>query len=132
MGEKIHLTETSVARLKLPKRKDDHTWFDDEVRGFGVRKRGDTAVYILQYQLHGKTSKLTLGKASEIKCDVARDLAKAARGKISQARLGHGIDPALERENIRTEAQKPQPDTVGAVIEDYLAARKEAMRPRSY
>jgi integrase len=129
---RIHLTETSVARLRLPAGKSDHTWFDDKVRGFGVRKRSTTSVYILQYQLHGKTSKLTLGNTSEIKCDLARDLAKAARGKISQARLGHGVDPAQERDNARIEAQKPKPDSVGAVIKVYLAARQATMKPRSY
>jgi integrase len=127
-----HLTETSVARLKLPAGKDDHTWFDDEIKGFGVRKRGRTSVYILQYQLHGKTSKLTLGNTSEIKCEAARNLAKAARGQISQARLGHGVDPAQKRDNARVEAQKPKPDSLGAVIKHYLAARKETMKPRSY
>ena len=64
---RIHLTEASVARLKFSEGKDDETWFDDEIKGFGVRKSGNTAVYILQYQVNGKTSKLTLGKCSEIK-----------------------------------------------------------------
>src|SRR6516164_10704601 len=104
MGEKqrIHLTETSVARLQLPKGKNDATWFDDETRCFGVRKRGNSAVYILQYQLRGQTSKLTLGKCSEIKCDVARAMAEAKRAEISKARLGLGIDPATARDNAKS------------------------------
>jgi integrase len=134
MGEKqrIHLTETSVARLQLPKGKNDATWFDDETRGFGVRKRGDSAVYILQYQLRGQTSKLTLGKCSEIKCDVARAMAEAKRDEISKARLGLAIDPATARDNAKIEAQKPKPETIKAVIADYLEAIRAKKRPRTY
>lgn len=134
MGKKktIHLTEASVARLQIPKGKDDATWFDDKTKGFGVRKRGDTAVYILQYQLNGKTSKLTLGKCSEIKCDVARAIAQAKRGEIAKARHGFGIDPALARDNAKAEAHKPKPQTVGATMADYLEAIRPAVRPRTY
>ena len=118
------LTEALVARLKIPSGKNEETWFDSDLKGFGVRKRGDNAVYILQYQLNGNTSKLTLGKCSEIKCGVARDLALAKRGDITKAKHGIGIDPALVRENIRAEAKKPKPKTLGAVVTDYLQARR--------
>ena len=133
MGEKqrIHLTEASVARLTLPRGKDDATWFDDKTKGFGVRKRGDAAVYILQYQLHGKTSVLRLGKTSEIRCDVARAMAEAKRGEIGKARLGLGIDPAQARDKAKAEAQKPKAETVGATIAEYLEAKRAQMRPRS-
>jgi integrase len=117
---RIHLTEASVARLKLPKGKDDEIWFDDEVKGFGVRKRGDTATYILQYQVNGKTSRFRLGGCSEIRCEVARDLALLKRGEITKAKHGLGIDPALLRENTKADSKKPKPQTLGAMIADYL------------
>jgi integrase len=122
--EPIRLTEAAISKLKIPAGKTEETWFDDEIKGFGVRKRGDTAVYILQYQLNGKTSKLTLGKCSEIRCGVARDLAKAKRGDISKAKNGLGVDPAIERENIKAEAQRPKSKTLGATIADYLEDRR--------
>ena len=94
--------------------------------------RGNTAVYILQYQLHGKTSKLTLGKCSEIKCDVARAMAEANRGEISKARHGLGIDPALARDTAKADAQRPKPQSFGATIADYLEAKRATMRPRTH
>jgi integrase len=130
--ERIHLTEASISRLKFSKGKNDETWFDDEIRGFGVRKRGDTDNYILQYQVHGETHVLRLGKCSEIKCDVARDLARAKRGEISKARLGLGIDPATARDNSKVDAKRPKPQTVGATIVEYLEAKQAKVRPRTY
>lgn len=118
------LTEALVSKLKIPASKNEETWFNSDLKGFGVRKRGDDAVYIPQYQLNGKTRKLTLGKCSEIKCGVARDLALAKRGDITKAKHGLGTDPALERENIKAEAKKPKPKTLGAVVCDYLQARR--------
>ncbi len=116
--------------MKFSKGKTDETWFDDEIRGFGVRKRGETATYILQYQINGKTSKLTLGNCSEIKCEVARTLADAKRGQIAKARLGLDVDPALERENAKAEALKPKPKSFGATVTDYLAARRGEISER--
>jgi len=128
--EPIKLTEATVGKLKIPRGKNDETWFDSELKGFGVRKRGQSAIYILQYQVNGKTSKLKLGRCSEIKCDVARELAKAKGGEISKARLGLGVDPAIEREKQKSEAKKPKPKTLGATVEDYLEAKKSKISDR--
>jgi len=130
--EPTRLTEAKISKLKIPAGKSEDTWFDSEIRGFGVRKRGNDATYVLQYQLNGKTSKLRLGLCSEIKCDVAREMARAKRGEISKARLGLGIDPALERESKKAEAKKPKPKTLGAYITDYLEIKKAVMRATTY
>jgi integrase len=132
MKLKVRLTEAVVARLTIPDGKIDETWFDSEIKGFGVRKRGKDATYFLQYQLNGTPRKLTLGRRSEIRCEVARDLAKAKRGEIAKAKLGLGIDPAIARENAKAESNKPKPQSLGAIIADYLATKKAAMRPRTY
>jgi integrase len=116
------LTEAIVSKLKIPRGKTDETWFDSKIKGFGVRKRGDVVTFVLQYQSNGRTAKLKLGKWPEIKCEVARGLALAKRGQIEKAKLGLGVDPAIERAEIKAEAQKPKPQTLGATIAAYLEA----------
>lgn len=124
MKLKERLTEVLVAKLKIPVGKTDETWFDSEIKGFGVRKRGNVVTFVLQYQSKGQTRKLKLGKWPEIKCAVAREMAEAKRGEVSKAEMGLGIDPATLRESAKAEARKPKPQTLGATIADYL----EAMR----
>jgi integrase len=120
MKLKERLTESAVSKLKIPRGKTDETWFDSEIKGFGIRKRGDVATFVLQYQSNGQTKKLKLGNWPETRCAAARDLALAKRGEVTTAKLGLGIDPALKRENKKAEAQKPKPQTLGAAIADHL------------
>ena len=110
---------------KFPPTKPTRPGSNSELKGFGVRKRGDDATYVLQYQLNGKTSKLTLGKCSEIRCDVARAMAETKRGEISKARLGLGIDPAIEREKSRQKPKNPNHKPLAPPIADYLEAKRE-------
>lgn len=50
----MHLTDLSVKKLSLPKgaKADQHTFFDDSFKGFGVRVSvGGTKTFVL---IHGK------------------------------------------------------------------------------
>ena len=124
-------------RLKLPAGFDDYAKFDSKTPGFGIRirrgKHGETRTYFLQYKLNGTHRRITLGSARDLSCKAARALAEAERGKVSTARLGHGIDPALQRQQQRDQAKpKPKAKSIGALLDDYLAEQKDALAPRSY
>jgi integrase len=107
----------------------DHVKWYDEPKGFGLRTRNDKRTWIFQYKLDGKNRKLRLG-GPELNEKQARRLAEAAKGKLATAKLGHGIDPATERDQKRTESQvsKTVAHSLGVTVPKYLAARDAKLR----
>ena len=55
--------------------------------------RAGVKSYILQYGIHGRQRKYTIGRHGDITADKARAEALALRGKITD-----GIDPQADRE----------------------------------
>jgi integrase len=108
----------------------DHVQWDKKLRGFGLRTRDGKRTWIYQYKFNGKNRRLKLGDG-ELPRDEARMLATAEKGKLASAKLGHGIDPATERDQKRAEAQvyKPVAHALGATVPKYLAARDAKLRP---
>jgi len=114
------------------KSKSEYIAWDDELRGFGVRVRNNKRTWIFQYKIGGRQHRIRLG-GDELDCTRARLIAVSQRGKVSEAKLGHGDDPAIEREKIKAES-KPQAKgkTLASLITDYLDARVGTMRVNSY
>ena len=114
------------------KSKSEYIAWDDELRGFGVRVRNGKRTWIFQYKIGERQHRIKLG-GGELDCTRARLIADAQRGKASEAKLGHGVDPAIEREKIKAES-KPQPKgkTLASLIAAYLDARAGSMRVNSY
>jgi integrase len=131
-GTAVKLTQANIADAKknaAKSGKSDYVEWDDELRGFGLRIRGDACTWIFQYKL-GTHKKMRLGKLSEIDAKRARTLADALKGQVAEAKLGHGIEPAETREKKKEESQpKPKPKSLGATIEQYLADKSG--KPRS-
>jgi len=120
----MRLTATSIKALALPPGTSDKTFFDDELHGFGVRIRsGGTARWVVQYDIGGKTKRVTLGTTAMLNASVARDKAKDLLAAI---RLG--ADPAAEKREARLRAV----ETFGALLPRYLAYQRARRRPRSY
>uniref|UniRef100_UPI004047A09D tyrosine-type recombinase/integrase n=1 Tax=Yoonia sp. TaxID=2212373 RepID=UPI004047A09D len=72
--------------------KDCILW-DDDLAGFGVRLYPTgRKVFIVQYKLHGRTRRKTLGKHGVVTADEARRDAK-----LVQADVARGSDPSAER-----------------------------------
>jgi hypothetical protein len=120
----LKLTKTSIATLTLPPGKPDAIFFDSEVPGFGLRLRaGGSRKWIVQYQLHGHLQRrLTIGSVAVFDPDQAR---KVAREMLAKARLGQ--DPQAEKLEARVAAKQ----TLGSVIERYLAEKGSKLRPGS-
>ena len=94
--------------------------------GFGVRLRGDSKRWIVQYRVGPQQRREILGDTRKVRAEAAR---KAARQRFAQAELG--FDPAAERARARAKATAAHL-TLGVVVERYLDAKKARLRPSTY
>jgi integrase len=122
----VKLSNRNVAALVRPPNKDDVVIWDDDLPGFGVRLRGDSKRWVVQYRVGAQQRRESLGDIRRISLDDAR---RAARQCFARVELGH--DPAAERASARSKAAAAQL-TLGVVAERYLDAKKERMRPATY
>lgn len=120
----MKLTQAAVATLKLPKGKSETITFDDDLPGFGLRMRaGGSCTWIYQYKLGSQHRRVTLGNAAALTVTQAR---KTATELHAHVRLGK--DPAGEKIEGRVRAT----ETMGAIVQTYLAHQRQRVRPRSY
>ena len=96
MSEKI--SEKVVKNLAPPKH-GNRILYDTQILGFGVRITAAGAVsFILNYHVHGRERRFTIGKHPEWSAIAARNRALELRRKVNE-----GIDPLEEREQDRTQ-----------------------------
>jgi integrase len=122
----MKLSKEGAAELVLPVGKSDHIEWDDDLPGFGIRLRGKTKSWIVQYRVGIQQRRESLGDIRKVKIEDAR---KIARQRFAQAELG--VDPAAERAKSRAAAAASK-WTLAAVVERYLAAKKSQLRPSTY
>ena len=111
----------------------DKIEWDAKLPGFGLRTRDGKRTWIFQYKFGDQNRRIKLG-GPELSRDKARQLAIAEKGKLAAAKLGHGLDPAAERDKRKTEA-RPQPKSAKAfasIIPLYLDARRDGFAPSFY
>ena len=106
----------------------DHIDWDDKFPGFGLRTRNGKKSWVFQYKFGDKHRRIKLG-GPELSRDSARKLAQAEKGKLAAAKLGHGVDPATDRDRRKAET-KPQPKAraLGSMVPTYLDAREGAIK----
>jgi integrase len=120
-GDSVKLNQRNVAGLKLPDGKTDKIYFDDDLKGFGLRLRSDGGglrrIWIAQYRVKGtaRTRRSRIGDAETLNADQARAKAKTELAKVA---LGH--DPQGEKAAQRLNAAH----TLRSVADDYLAMKK--------
>jgi integrase len=108
----------------LPPGVIDKVFWDDDVGGFGLRLRaGGSASYIVQYDLGGKSRRVTLGPVTLLDNSAAR-----AKAKDLLARVRLGGDPGAEKLLRRTQAA----ETFGALLKRYFIMQQRAVRQSSY
>jgi integrase len=122
----MKLTKTSVAALTIPPGKHDHLVWDDDLPGFGIRLRGNTARWVVQYRVAAQQRRESLGDVRKVEIEAAR---KIARQRFAQVELG--TDPAAERARARAEAAAIKL-TLAEVTRRYLAAKVDVVRPNTY
>jgi integrase len=123
----MKLSNTSIAKLKMPAGKLDHIEWDEAMPGFGVRIRagagGEHRTFIAQYKIGTKHRRINLGNVAKVNLEDAHRQAKIIFGKVAM-----GEDPATEKNTSRAEASR----TLDAIIARYLEAKQTAMRARTY
>jgi integrase len=84
--------------------------------------RGDSKKWDCQYRINGKQRRESLGDVRRVSLEDAR---KIARQRFAQVELG--IDPAARRAQARAQAL-----TLEAVIDRYLEAKQDRLRPNTF
>lgn len=92
------IVERMIKRL-IPPETGNCIAYDSEISGFGARITSAGAVsFILNYRIHGRERRFTIGKWPELTATAARERAIQLRGRILD-----GHDPLEEREQSRSE-----------------------------
>jgi integrase len=117
----MKLTAKSVATLTAPVGKSDAFIWDDDLPGFGIRVRGKTRRWVIQYRISRQQRRESLGDIRRISLDDAR---KIARQRFASVELG--VDPQDAK------AKATPRLTFAAVAERYLDYKKPLLRPSTY
>lgn len=90
MSVKIKISKSSVDAITPPQDSQPFDIFwDTDLPGFGVRvTKAGVKSYILQYRIHGRQRRFTIGRHGVVTAEKARKLAISLLGKITE-----GIDP---------------------------------------
>jgi integrase len=122
----MRLTAQGLAKHRWPE-KNDCIVFDDDIAGFGLRKREGHSSWIFQYTIGTGAARITrrikIGDYPALSPAKARDEAADLHAKVHL----HG-DPAIERRKNRIEAG----NTFGKLVERYLEYKEAQLRPRSF
>ncbi len=119
----MKLTASTIACLALPHGSDDKIYFDDDLKGFGVRlRRSGHRSFVVQYAAGGRTKKIPLGSVAELDIGKARSTAKTL---LAQVRLGG--DPASEKAHARVRAG----ETFAALLKPFMQRQQTKLKPRS-
>jgi hypothetical protein len=117
----MKLTIRSAAQLTLPAGKRDAIFWDEDIRGFGLRLReGGERSWVYRYRFGHTQRSIKLGNASAVSLTVARKNASKLEAEI---RLGK--DPAGQKAVAKQEAEY----TFDLLAERFLDARRPELRP---
>jgi len=105
------------------------TW-DPKLPGFGLRTRNGKRTWVFQYKIGDRNRRIKIG-GPELSREQARKLAQALQGDLAKARLGHGTDPATERDKIKQAKTRPA-NSFAATIPAYLEARAGGLKPATH
>jgi integrase len=114
-----------AALVPDPAKADEVVWAKG-MAGFGVRLRGARKSWIIQYRIHGRQRRESLGDVHKVELDAARRIAKQRFAKIEL-----GQDPAAERARAKAAAAATKV-TVGFLADGFLAARQKFVRPSTF
>jgi integrase len=122
----MKFTDKTVTQSKpaLPEGKADKIFFDERLKGFGLRVRAgsDVKVWLYQYSLHNKTQRVKIGEWPAMTPADAFERAQALhRDRHAGVNVAH---VKAERQAVR--------ETFGDVVGQYLAARETKLRARTH
>jgi hypothetical protein len=108
---------------RLPHNRSEEVFWHPAFPSFGVRQTyTGQASWIVQYKLHGRSRKVTVGDVRLLDEMEARKAAKKILAKVELDRL----DPQAAKEEARRSAKV----TFESVTEQFLAERQDSSRPK--
>ena len=122
---KIHITKTNVDGLPGPV-KGQIDYFDDSMKGFGVRVSSTCKTYFTMRRVNGKLVRTKIDTSDKITAEKAR---KRAEGLLTD--MGRGIDPNEEKRQARQQSEEEQKQgiTLQTALDEYL--KKGKLKPRT-
>jgi integrase len=122
----MQFTKATVASLSLPEGRTDFVFWDPDLPCFGLRLRGDTRRWVVQYRFAGQSRRESLGDPRKVSLEDAR---RAARARFAKVELG--TDPKAEQAKAKAHIEEAR-QTLGHVSDRYLKAQKPKVRPATY
>jgi integrase len=120
----MKLTASNVRTLKVPPGKTEAVFFDDDVKGFGVRvKPNGSRSYIMAWKVGGEHRRITIGSLSDTDFGKAKNEAKDIKADVRR-----GDDPVAERKSARLNAAQ----TFEILAGQFLDTLRERYRPRAF
>lgn len=109
----MKFTQANVRNLKATLGKTDETVWDENMPGFGIRFRnGGAGIFVIVYSLHGKQTRLQLGKVAQVNLVDAQNEAKQLFAAVAKK-----VDPLQERASALARSN----DKFGDKIALYIA-----------
>lgn len=122
----MKLDADAIKTFELPPGQTDAIFFDDDLKGFGIRLRGDGGglhrTWIAQYRANGRTRRSKIGDVEKLNAAEAR---KAAKKVLAKVVLGN--DPQAEKVKARLAAR-----TLRSVADEYLEMKKFEVEKGEY
>jgi integrase len=120
----MKLTKTAAAQVTVPAGKAEVIAWDDSIPGFGLRARvGGSRNWIFQYRQGRKQRRISVGAASAMTTETARQRAAQLHAEVKLGR-----DPAGQKFEDRARAH----ETFDHALPLYLSHKNATLRPRSY
>lgn len=115
----MRLTKSAVDSLELISSGQTFFW-DDVLKGFGIRLTPTAKTYVVQGRVNGKNRRVSIGRHGVVTAEQAR---KKAMAVLSE--MNGGKDPSIEKKR-----QKTLSLTLQEVSEDYIRDRRK-LKPSS-
>lgn len=110
------LTRKSVKTLELPAGMTDKIFWDENMRGFGLRLRdGSPPTWVYQYKYGTKNRRKTLGELSALEADKARNMAEKLRASVTL-----GEDPVATIKADKAASERAASNTFVALVPAYI------------
>jgi integrase len=120
----MKLDAATISGLTLKPGETDRIFFDEAIKGFGLRLRANNRIWVFQYRdQDARTRRVKIGDADVMDARKARNKATVMLGRVSD-----GEDPATEKKNNR----RANALTLATVAADYLEMKKLEMQRGKY
>ncbi len=123
----MKLTAQTIRTITAPAGKTDWVAWDDNLPGFGLRLRGRSRTWVIQYRIGQQQRRESLGDIRKITLEAARTV---ARTRFAQVQLG--TDPGAEKAKARAATSKAVALTLGGVAAHYLDAKRDVLSLSTY